>query len=358
MSEFKKGISNEETRKLKEWEPGRYAQLKLWIKHLETAFDFNSLATPVLQSPKRLFSEFVPKVVPQDIITEVEYQEVRVAWAHPRGLKFLLFYEIQISEFPNFAQFDTFITYDPFYVFVNLANGVTYYFRLRVVTKDGLFGPWSDTVAVTLPFTQGFGFFDGQEYETAIISGDQFNRIFNQTYNAIGGSIIYSICYEVENFAVPLETRPSQFDCEFRWVVDDEQIGQIFYTTTFGSDILGEDINVRTADIGGPGDSLILPSPFFLDRRGTFRQKLHTITPGTHEISLEARLPITNLDRFYRPVSGMHPTPNDWIVVSGGPFVYGNEGNLGYPETAARIRLKNFSIFEVLVDDFTNESGQ
>ncbi len=355
MSEFKKGISNEETRKLKSWEPGRFSQLKLWIKHLETAFDFNSLATPVLQSPKRLFSEFVPKVVPQDIATEVEYKEVRVAWAHPRGLKFLLFYEIQISEFSNFAQFDTFITYDPFYVFVNLANGLTYYFRLRVVTKDGLFGPWSDTIAVTLPFTQGFGFFDGQEYETAILSGDQFNRLFSQTYNAIGGGVIYSICYEVENFSVPQDV--TQFDCEFRWVVDDEQIGQVFYTTTFGSDVTGDSINVVTADIGGPGDSLIIQPPFFLDRRGTFRQKLHTLTAGTHEIGLEARLPITTLNRFYQPIAGMHPTPNDWITLSGN-IIYGAIGDVGEPETGARIRLKNFSIFEVLVDAFTNESGQ
>jgi len=352
MAKFTKGVANEETAKLKEWEPGRYAQLKLWIKHLETAFDFNSLAASVQQSNKRKFSEFVPNIVPQDINVETEYREIRVTWEHPRGLRFLLFYEIQISEFSNFAQFDSFVSYDPYYVFVNLADGVTYYIRIRVVNKDGLFGPWSNTLAATTPFTQGFGFTDGTAIEAVILAGDLFFRIWNQTYNAIGGSIIYSIDYEIENFEVSSDNRPVQLDCEFRWIVDDEQIGQNFYTTTFSASSEAENINVKTADIGGPGDSLILQSPFFLNRRGTFRQKLHTITPGIHEISLEGRIPVAQIDKFYFPIGGSHPSPNDWVVVSGGPFIYGHEGTVGYPESMARVRLSNFSIFEVLVDEF------
>ena len=353
MAKFVKGVANEETTKLKEWEPGRFAQLKLWIKHLETAFDFNSLAAQVQQSNKRKFSEFVPKIVPQDITVETEYREVRVAWDHPRGLRFLLFYEIQISEFPNFAQFDSFVSGDPYYVFVNLADGVTYYIRIRVVNKDGLFGPWTDTLAATTPFTQGFGYVDSQSFETVILAGTQFNTILTQTYNAIGGSIIYSIDYEIENFNVSNVQRPIQLDCEFRWMVDGDQVGQNFYTTTLST--LGESINVVTADIGSPGNSLILPAPFFLDRRGTFRQKLHSIDPGEHEITLEGRIPITTVNRFYFAVDGMHPSDNDWISL-GGPFLYGTagtpQGQGNDPESMARVRLTNFSIFEVLVDEF------
>ena len=95
--------------RLRKWPAGRVSQLKLFLGHLEQAVGI-SLASQVQQSPKRKFSEFVPKIVPQDITIDVEYKEIRVTFKVPRGIKNLLFYEYQISLTEGFFNFDQFIS--------------------------------------------------------------------------------------------------------------------------------------------------------------------------------------------------------------------------------------------------------
>ena len=327
MSEFKKGISHAETRNLKKWVGGRLNQLALWVRHLETAFDVNSLAGQVLQSPKRELSEFVPKVVEQEIESEVEFREIRLAWKAPRGLRFFLFYELQVSLFSNFAQFDTFVTADPFFVFPNLTDGTTYYIRVRVINKDQLFGPWSETIAVTTPNAQAFGFLDTTESFAVVHSLKDFETIFELQYNSIQGSGYFGIDYELETFQ--LLDRISQTDVEIHWTLDGDQFGQNMTITTLASVDTGH-IDVVTADIGThETDSLRLLEPFFLNRKGSLFTPIIDFDSDSVVVGLRAR----TID--------VHPTPNDWIQ---NPGFY----PIGYTSSAA-FTFKNFRVYDVLV---------
>lgn len=329
MTAFKRTKSYAEVRNLKKWRPGRIAQLSLWLKHLETAFDETALAAQVLQSPKRKFSEFVPIVPDNQISAEAEYKEIRIRWQHPQGLRFFLFYEMQVSLFENFAQFDTFISQDPFYVFPDLVDGTTYYFRIRVINKDSLFGPWSKTQAVTTPIAQGFGFTDGTETDFKIAGVDNtLETVFEHDYNAIGGILYYGVDYYYESLYVA-GNGPIQTDTEFQWYFDGVEVGRRFHLTSFST--VDTNIDVVTADLGShPSDSLVLAFPFALARRGTFLQKPTTVSAGAHTIQLKALSNISN-----------HPTPNDWIQNS-------SLNDIRY-DGVGRIKFKNFFAYETLI---------
>jgi hypothetical protein len=344
MARFKRLKPSQEIRNLKSWGPGRMAQLKLFVSHLETAFG-NSLAAQVSQSSKKKFSEFVPIVPFTDITTNVEYREILVDFVTPRGLRNFLSYEAALSLTSNFANFDFFTAPDPQFIFPGLLDGKTYYIKVRVLTKDGLVGPWSDTIEATTPFSQGYGLKDGSE-TTAYIAGQTFANVFTRTYTGIGGTGYYSIDYEVE----PVPSMPSdddenvnQSDIELQWFINDTQVGQNFLVSsilvTGMSGTFGTDLEVKTADVGDfpTDDFLTIPGPSKLRRRGTFTQKFTSINKGTIDIILKAR--ILPADTDHRPNAWVY---NELIEGSGtGSFVlYG---------TPMIIRLKNFNIFEALV---------
>jgi hypothetical protein len=335
MSEFKRLKPSEEVRKLKEWGPGRVSQLRLFVSHLEQAFG-SSLAAQVTQSSKRKFSEFVPKVVSQNITTEVEFRELRISFEIPRGLRNFLFYELQLSLQENLNQFEVFISNDPQFVFPNLLDGTTYYFRVRVVTKDGLFGPWSDTLNITTPFSQAYGLKDGTEI-TSLVFGNNFLPVFNRQYTAIGGDAYYSVEYECEAQVFNRPTANLEWsDCELRWLLNNKQVGQNFLVTTYRTNAVtkrGSDMEAITADIGSfDTDSLVIPGIFSFERKGSFTQKFTALSTddNPHTIALEARiLPST-----------VHPTPNDFLF-------YSHLTQPGYSRGMV-FKFKNFNIFEAL----------
>jgi hypothetical protein len=344
MSQFKRLKPSQEIRNLKSWGPGRMAQLKLFVSHLETAFG-NSLAAQVSQSSKKKFSEFVPIIPFTEITTTTEYREILVEFKIPRGLRNFLSYEAALSLTDNFANFDFFTSPDPQFIFPGLLDGKTYYIKVRVLTKDGLVGPWSDTIEAATPFSQGYGLKDGTEI-TAYVSGQTFANVFTRAYTAIGGTGYYSIDYEIE--PVPVvpgddDENVNQSDIELQWFIDDDQVGQNFLVSTIlvtgMSGTFGTDLEVKTADVGDfpTDDFLTIPGPSKLRRRGTFTQKFTSISEGTVNIILKARI----LD------SNPNNRPNAWVYneliegSGGGSFVrYG---------TPMLIRLKNFNIFEALV---------
>jgi len=352
MSEYKRLKPIDEVKKLKKWGPGRLAQLKTFIAHLDSAFS-SSLAAQVSQSSKRVFSEFVPKVVSQNIEVEIEFREIRVQFDVPRGTRNFLFYEAQVSLFENFAQVTQFISNDPHFVFSNLLDGVTYYIRVRQVTKDKLFGPWSDTVSGFTPFSQSFGLFDGTEVESSISYRDNdFVTIFSKDYNAIGGNAYYSIEYEVETLIEGPSSTITYYpdnpsfpsgitsnnenlewsDIEFQWILDDKQVGQNFLVTTYATTNLSSLGNFLVATNTADGDanltgSLSIPGTFSFARRGSFVQKFIELSEGDHTIKLNARV-------------ADHLGRNDWVFNAASTIVKHGAG--------ATIRLKNFNIFEAL----------
>jgi hypothetical protein len=256
----------------------------------------------------------------------------------PRGLKNLLFYEFQISLTERFFQFDQFVSPNPVFVFPNLNDDTTYFVRARVVTKDGLVGPWSDPESGTTPFSQAFGLYDGTEF-TRMISTNEFVPIFERPYTAIGGKAYYSIDYDIEAQIRFNSTNNIEWsDIELQWSVDEgntgtfSQVGQNFLVTVYSSNestALGSDMVVTTD--GFAVDSLILPGAFEVIRRGTFIQKFSTIASGDQTFRLSARV----LPTSYHPTNNDY-TPNATFTA----FEYASN---------AIIKLKNFNIFEALV---------
>lgn len=323
MARYRVERPNQEVR-LRKWEPGRVAQLKLFLGHLEQTLN-NSLAAQVVQSPKRKFSEFVPIIPIQNITVDIEFREIRVSFEPPRGLRKFLVYEWQLSQFENFASFQRFTSPDPIFVFSALADGATHYIRVRVVTTNGLVGPFSETLEATTPLARSIQTFDGSLNEVRIFKTDEFTNVFTIDHESIGGTASY---YTVEYQIVG--NRPNGVvgwtDILFQWLVDGDQVGQDMMITAVASN--NTDMIVETPDIAsGP---MTVFAPFNFTKRGTLVQKVSTLDEGTRTITLRAKLLRGNI----------HPTSGDYTFAGG-------SDDVKY-ENICLVSFRNFSLFEVI----------
>lgn len=313
----------QENVRLRKWAPGRLSQLKLFLSHLEEAFNSNSLAAQVLQSPKRKFSRFIPKIPSQDITGEVEYREIRVTIQEPKGLKNFLFYEYQISQSDIFSTFEAFFSPDTHFVFPDLQDDARFYIRVRVISKDGDVGPFSDVFTARTPVAKAQATVDASA-TAVVVSGTTFSTIFTRSVTLSGGDTYIAIDYEV--FPNDVTGDINWCDTEFRWLVDDNQLGQNMPVTSYGG---GTPFKAVTDEIGSfPGDILETPGDFLIVRRGSFLQKFTTLDAGAHTIELQAR----NLG------PDIHPTPDDYTFAVGATPDY---------DTDAAVTLRNFHIFVV-----------
>jgi hypothetical protein len=343
---------------LRKWGAGRVAQLRVVMGHLEQAVN-GPLAAQVAQSPSRKFNQFIPKIVEQNITTQVAWREIRAQFSEPRGLRDFLFYEAQFGVTENFAQFEGFISPIPSFVFTQLIDNTTYYYRVRVVTKNGLVGPWSETQSGTTPFSQGFGLFDGTE-TIAAIAQDGWGAIFERTYTSIGGKAYYSIDYEATILkSFPVDANLEWADVELRWMVNDKQVGQNFLLTVYGTHnqqlaAIGDDMECITADIGSfdevaddsSRDTLFIPGTFDFPQTGTFIQKFTTLDTDDNDYTFKLEGRRIN----------WHPTPNDWqfLTAAAGaaaspPVTAGSLTEVEYGSNVI-MKVKNFNVFETLVD--------
>jgi hypothetical protein len=341
--------------RLRKWPPGRVSQLKLFLGHLEQAISI-SLAAQVEQSPKRTFSEFIPKITPQDIEVDVEYRELRVFFTAPRGLKNLLFYEFDISATSGFFNLDRFASPETSYVFPNLLDGATYYVRMRVVTKDGEVGPWSDTEEATTPIAQAFGLYDGTEWTTRVSTrGNQWDRVYQRQYNAIGGKTYYAIDYDVSVArSWHADGNVEQTDLIFRWMdaptfypvaSDFQQAGSEFNVSSYATNqaLSTAAFYVFAVVTDGFTTPLSIPGTWQNERRGTFVQKFSEIAGGPHTFRLEAQAYVSHQDDIFK---------NDFVsaTIQGGTHDGEDVTNFTYGSDAL-VKVKNFNIFEALVDD-------
>ncbi len=339
--------------RLRKWPAGRVSQLKLFLGHLEQAVGV-SLAAQVEQSPKRTFSKFVPKIVPQDITTDISYKEIRVNFETPKGIKNLLFYEHQLSATEGFFNFDQFQSPDTNYIWPGLNEGTTYYLRIRVVTKDGEVGPWSDVIDASTPYSQAYGLYDGTERSTRLSAGNDnpWIPVFERDYTAIGGKAYYSLDYKVDVIRlwaanVSQSSKKGNIewsDCEFRWMENVgatgkeagyEQRGRQFFVTTYGSNEGFGSSGFYAFKVGVKGYSTALESEgaWVNQRCGTFIQKFSTLEPGDYSIRLEGRVtPSRRRENDFYPYDSNQSTK----------FVYSSD---------AICKVKNFNIFETLVSD-------
>jgi hypothetical protein len=337
--------------RLRKWPAGRVAQLKLFLGHLEQVVGI-SLAAQVEQSPKRTFSEFIPKIPSQDITTEVSYQEIRVFFEPPKGLKNLLFYEHQISATEGFFNFDQYQSPEVFYVWPGLNEGTTYFLRIRVVNKHGEVGPWCDVIDVSTPWAQAYGLYDGTEREqrVSVRSGNPWVPLYERDYTAIGGLAYYAIDYDVQALrtwapgsAVSTAKGNVEWsDVEFRWMenvgstgilADFVQKGRQFNVTTYSSNDAFGTSAFYTIEFGISGYTtpLVMPDTWVNPRRGTFVQKFSQMTTGDYSIRLEGRIqtPRNKSNDFY-PINATKTK-----------VIYSSD---------AMVKVKNFCIFEALVE--------
>ena len=339
--------------RLRKWPAGRVSQLKLFLGHLQQAVGI-SLAAQVEQSPKRKFSEFVPKIVEQDITTEVSHREIRVFFETPRGLKNLLFYEFQLSATEGFYNFDQFQSPETQYLWPGLDEGRTYFLRIRVVTKDGEVGPWSDVLELETPYAQSYGLYDGTERTTRLSTrnSNPWVPVYERDYTAIGGKAYYAIDYSVKtarswfaNVAAGSNTGNVEWsDCEFRWMenvgstgveADFRQRGQQFCTTTYSSNIGFGATGFYLFSVGVAGYTTPLKdtgAQWENTRTGTFVQKFSTMTAGDYTLRLEGRIHLAaSSNNFFYATD-----PRRTKIVRG---------------RDALVSLRNFNIFEALITD-------
>lgn len=355
MARVKRPRSLQSEVRLRKWPAGRVAQLKLFLGHLEQAVGI-SLAAQVEQSPRRKFSEFIPKIVPQDVTVDVEFRELRFFFVAPRGLKNLLFYEYDISATSGFYSLDRFSTPEISYVFSNLTDGFTYYMRVRVVTKDGEVGPWSDVEEATTPVAQAFGIYDGTEYITRLSTrGNDWDKVYQRAYGAIGGKTYYAIDYDVQvmrNWHA--DGNVEWTDLTFRWMdaptfypvaSDFVQHGSEFHVSTYSTNqiLSSTPFYVFSVVTDGFTTPLEIPGSWQNSRRGTFVQKFNTISSGQHTFKLEAKV---------TPTHGGSVFKNDFVsgTIVGGSHDGENLTKIIYGSDA-QVKVKNFNIFEALVDD-------
>ena len=335
--------------RLRKWPPGRVSQLKLFLGHLEQAVGV-SLAAQVEQSPKRTFSEFVPKIVPQDIETEVSHKELRVNFEPPKRLKNLLFYEYQLSATEGFYNFDQFQSPETQYLWPGLTEGTTYFLRIRTVTKDGEVGPWSDVIELETPFSQAYGLYDGQERSMRITSRNDFAWVplYERDYTAIGGKAYYAIDYDVQAARIwglqGASGNVEWSDCEFRWMEnvgatgeeeDFVQKGQQFFVTSYATNNNFGTSGFYAFRVGVAGFETALETgdtTWVNVKRGTFVQKFSTMESGDHTFRLEGRITPNR-----RAVNDFYPYDTTSMSIT-----YSRD---------ALVKLKNFNIFEALVTD-------
>jgi hypothetical protein len=355
MAKVKRPAALQSEVRLRKWPPGRVSQLKLFLGHLEQAITI-SLAAQVEQSPKRTFSEFIPKIPSQDVTVEVEYRELRIFFTAPRGLRNLLFYEYDISGTSGFFNLDRFASPETSYMFPNLVDGTTYYVRMRVVTKNGEVGPWSDTEEGTTPIAQAFGLYDSTEEITRISTrGNQWDRCYQRAYNAIGGKLYYAVDYDVSVARKWGVSGNVEFtDLTFRWMdaptfypVDSDfvQRGSEFHVTSYATNqqISATAFYVFSVQTDGFSTPLTIPGTWQNERRGTFVQKFSTITGGPHTFKLEAMALGDHNNSVFK---------NEFVsaTIDGGTHDGENLVNFTYGADAI-VKVKNFNIFEALVDE-------
>jgi hypothetical protein len=290
-----------------------------------------------------MFSEFVPKIVSQDVTVELSFTELRITFEPPKGLKNLLFYEYQLSATEGFYNFDQFQSPESHYIWPGLEEGTTYFLRVRVVTKNGEVGPWSDVVEVLTPWAQSYGLFDATERSQKIsrTNGNPWVTLWERDYNAIGGFAYYSLDYDISVFrdwGNNLQGNIEWTDVEFKWMElvpgaeEHTQKGQNFQVTTYSSSnefsLSGFYSFVVVTD--GYPTALSIPGTWVNPRRGTFVQKFSILELGTYNFRLLARISSADHAGF----------KNDFVVVEGTSFTYGAD---------AYARVKNFNIYETLV---------
>lgn len=150
MAEYTKIRPTQDVR-LRNWDAGRVAQLKLIVDKLESSINQTAPAT-VAQSEMRRVSDQVPIII--DLLVTPGYRQFTIDFSIPPGLgghpfRQLLFYEIQHDTTAGFTDPTIVQTPQRHISIGNIGLAETRYFRARVVNTQNFAGPWTDTITST-----------------------------------------------------------------------------------------------------------------------------------------------------------------------------------------------------------------
>jgi len=151
MAEYKTGSPSSDLR-LRNWDAGRLAQLRLAVQRLESEVN-RTLAASVVQSAKRTITDQVPFIL--DLSVNPGFRQASVHFTAPPGLgghprRQLLFYEVQHDTSEAFADPTVIQTPNTDISIAGLGLGETRSFRVRVVNTLNEASVWCTPVTVTL----------------------------------------------------------------------------------------------------------------------------------------------------------------------------------------------------------------
>lgn len=134
--------------RLRDWQPTDVARFKRAIELLETELN-KTIAAQVDQGGKRVPSNKLPIIT--GLTVRSGFKNFQLSFNPAKGIKDLLFYEIQKSTVSNFAD-DSITTYTIPQISLTIPAKVAFqetYFRVRVVNSKFQVGRWSNTVSST-----------------------------------------------------------------------------------------------------------------------------------------------------------------------------------------------------------------
>lgn len=194
MAEYTKIRPLQDVR-LRNWDAGRLAQLKLVVSRLESAVNETAPAT-VSQSQARIISDQVPIIIDLDVTPG--YRQFTIDFSVPPGLgghpfRQLLFYEIQHDSSPGFTNPTIVQTPQRHISIGNVGIGEIRYFRARVVNTENYAGLWTRTIGAqaargVFATTQ----LDNRQIRLETSVGD-WQTIFRERYTPAGGAITLNV---------------------------------------------------------------------------------------------------------------------------------------------------------------------
>jgi len=135
--------------RLRKWKPGNASQFKKVVENLETELN-QIMAAQVAQGLKRIVSRKVPLIT--GLTVRAGFKNFQLAFNPAKGLKNLLFYEIQKATASTFADSVT-TTYTIPQTSLTIAARIPLqevHFRVRAVNSKFEAGPWSNPTVATV----------------------------------------------------------------------------------------------------------------------------------------------------------------------------------------------------------------
>lgn len=128
--------------RLRKWKPSKAQHFKKVIELLEIQLN-KSMASQLSQGIKRVISRRVPTVV--NLTVKSGFKNFQLTFSKAKGIKDLLFYEIQKSSTQNFAIVTTYVIPQISLTVPAVIEREQVYFRVRCVNSKFQAGPWSVT---------------------------------------------------------------------------------------------------------------------------------------------------------------------------------------------------------------------